>query len=1018
MCVMLLFFSGQVFGQERVVTGKVTSQDDGTPVPGVNVMVKGTTVGTASDSEGNYRISVSGDNVQLVFSFIGYQTTEVAVGARTTVDVQLPTDVQQLSEVVIVGYGTQIKQDLTGNIAQVKGETIRNLPVQTFEQSIQGRAAGVFVETGNGKLGQGVKMRIRGASSVSADNQPLYVVDGFIITSSNQSSTDGATNPLVDINPGDIESIEILKDASASAIYGARAANGVVIITTRRGKSGKTNFTINLFSGVSEETNRRDFLNTAQYVELLREGAKNVGASEADDFYIGYIESRMTRAGAGNPASWNDPSSPDYVDTNWQNQVFRQGKFNQMDISASGGTDKTKVFASFSYSDQEGIIIGNALERLTGRVNVDHQATDKLTFGVNFSLSRTANKRLSDDNEFSTPMQIVALMPMTPVIDPRTGLLSGALDINTGAPNGNYPVYYNPLLDDKYAERETVVFRNLGSAYGIYEITEGLTFRSDFGYDLLNQHEERYFGRETSRNTGFPNGYGADAWTQVFNYSVNNFFQYTKTFNDKHNFEAVLGMSYQQSNRDFSNLQGVNFPSNAYKDLNAAASIILGDTRESRFSFLSYFARANYKLNNKYLFSLSGRVDGSSRFGEGNRYGFFPAASAGWILTEESFMPEIAALEFLKLRASYGLTGNAEIANFASRGLYAGDAGYGSNGGQRPLQVPNENLKWEQTAQFDVGLDFGLFNNRINGEIDYYVKNTSDLLLEVNLPATAGYETQIQNIGELKNNGFEIVINSENLVGDFKWSTNFNYSRNRNEITNLQGQIIEGDFLSRAVEGEPIGIFYGPHYAGVDPANGDALYTIVNPDGTRTTTNNVNLATQMKVGDPNPDFIAGLNNTISYKGIDFSFLFQGVFGYDVYNGGGKFMAANGDFLDNQTIDQLRRWQNPGDITDVPQARLFGANGTAESSRYVYEAGYLRLKTVTLGYNLPSSLISKAGFSKARVYVSAQNLMTFTNYDGWDPEVNADTYASNINQGIDFYSAPQPKTLTFGVNVSF
>ncbi len=826
------------------------------------------------------------------------------------------------------------------------------------------------------------------------------------------------TNPLVDINPNDIESIEILKDASASAIYGARASNGVVIITTRRGKSGKTVFNVNLQTGVSQETNRREFLNTAQYVELFREGAKNVGASEDDSFYINRIEARMTRHGAGNPASWNDPTSPDYVDTDWQDEVFQKGKFNQMDISASGGTDKTKVFASLSYSDQQGILIGNELTRLTGRVNIDHQATEKLTFGLNFGLSHTLNKRLSDDNAFSTPMQIVALMPMTPVIDPRTGLISGALDLNTGAPNGNYPVYYNPLLDAEYGERETGVFRNLGSVYANFKITESLNFRSDFGYDLLNQHEERYFGRETSRNSGYPNGWGTDAWTQVFNYSLNNFVQYAKSFNDQHNLEAVLGMSYQESSRNFTNTQGINFPSNSYKDLNAAASIIVGDTRETKFSFLSYFARANYKFKDRYLLSLSGRVDGSSRFGEGNKYGFFPAASAGWILTEESFMPEIAALEFLKVRASYGLTGNAEIANFASNGLYGGNGGYGSNGGQQPLQLANDDLKWEQTAQFDIGIDFGLFNNRVNGEIDYYVKNTTDLLLPVNLPASSGYETQVRNVGESENKGFEVVINSENLVGDLKWSTSFNYSRNRGKLTNLQGQIIEGDFLSRAVEGEPIGIFYGPDYAGVDPANGDALYTIINSDGTRTTTNDVNLATRMKVGDSNPDFLLGMTNTFSYKGIDFSFLLQGVFGYDVYNGGGKFMTANADFYDNQTIDQLRRWQNPGDVTDVPQARLFGANGTAESSRYVYDAGYLRLKTVTLGYSLPVSMISKAGISKARIYVSAQNLLTFTNYDGWDPEVNSDTFESNINQGLDFYSAPQTKTITFGVNVSF
>ncbi|MCZ8022052.1 MAG: TonB-dependent receptor [Cyclobacteriaceae bacterium] len=1009
--VLLLLISVVTYGQDRVVSGVVRAAEDGTPLPGVNVVVKGTNVGATTDAEGNYKISLPSGSETLVFSFIGLRSAEVAVGGRTIVDVALEADITQLSEVVVVGYGTQIKQDLTGNIARVKGDEIRNLPVQTFEQSIQGRAAGVFVETGNGKLGQGVKMRIRGASSVTADNQPLFVVDNFIITNENQSSATAATNPLVDINPADIESIEILKDASASAIYGARAANGVVIITTKRGKAGRTSFNVGYQSGVSTETNRREFLNTAQYVELMREAGKASGR-------LARIESRLDRNGAGNRNSWADPSSPEYVNTDWQDQVFQRGKFEQIDVSAAGGNDKTKIYTSLSYSDQEGILIGNRFRRLTGRINLDHQASDKLTYGVNFNLAQSINNRLSDDNAFSTPMQIVALMPNTPVIDPRTGLLSGQLDPDTGTPNSNYPLYYNPLLDAKFSKRETRVIRNFGSAYAGYKITDKLNFRSEFGYDLLYQHEERYFGQETSRNSGFPNGFGTDAWTSVFNYTLNNFFSYNTVLNSEHTLEVIGGMSYQEEKSDFVNVEGQQFPSNSYKELNSAAVITLGSSTEDQSVFLSYFSRANYKFRDKYLFSFSGRVDGSSRFGPGNRFGFFPAVSAGWILTEEDFLSDAGTLEFLKFRVSYGLTGNAGIPPYASRGLFSGTGSYGGIGGARPTQLANDDLRWEQTTQLNVGFDFGFLNNRINGEIDYYVKKTSDLLLEVNLPATAGYDTQFRNIGNMENRGFEFVINSENLVGEFRWTTSLNYARNRNKITNLDNQVIEGSFLSRAVEGEPIGIFFGPQYAGVDPANGDALYTVIDSDGNRSTTNNVNNATLMKVGDPNPDFIAGMTNTFSYKGLELSILFQGVFGYQVYNGGGKFMTANGDFFDNQTIDQLRRWQNVGDITDVPQARYLDGNGTAESSRYVYDAGYLRLKTVTLGYNLPKEITGKAKLTSARVYVSAQNLLTFTNYEGWDPEVNADTYASNINQGIDFYSAPQPKTITFGINIGF
>jgi TonB-linked SusC/RagA family outer membrane protein len=1024
--ILLSFFIiacvvGQAYSQGRVISGKVTSTEDGSPLPGVNVLVKGSTIGTVTDADGAYSLSVPGESSTLAFSFIGFVTQEVEIGQRSVVDVQLQADVKQLSEVVVVGYGTQLKQDLTGNVATVKGDVLQNIPVPTFEQALQGRAAGVFIEAGNGKLGQGIKVRVRGSSSVSASNQPLYVIDGIPMTQSSQASTGGETNPLTDINPADIASLEILKDASASAIYGARAANGVVIITTKRGKSGKTKFNVGYQTGISEATGHREWLNTAEFVELFTEsnGGLTNGLIRRFNRYGADPLALTTPSSNNTPhASWATPGAPGYVDTDWEDQVLRTGSMNQFDFSASGGNDKTKFFASASNTDQEGILLGNRFKRLSGRVNIDHQASDKLTLGMNFSLSRSQNFRLSDDNAFSTPMQIVALSPMTPVIDPRTNLISGVINPETGLPNSNFPIYYNPLIDNEYNTRVTEVFRNFGSAYGSYKLTDKLTFRTEFAYDLLTQHEERFFAREASRNSGQPTGQSDDFWTQVFNYNTNTFLQYSNTFASVHSLEALAGMSYQESSNDFGSSQGIGFPSNSYRKNFSAATITAANAQATKYTFLSYFARANYKFNNKYLLSLSGRVDGSSRFGNNNRYGFFPAASVGWVLSEESFMSSIGAIEFFKLRASYGTVGNAEIGNFDQLGLYSSIPVAGVPG-QRPTQIENPDLTWEQTTQLDIGIDFGLFNNRITGEIDYYSKKTTDLLLNVNLAGNTGFRTQTQNVGSLENKGFEVVLNTENLVGALRWTTSFNFARNRNKVLNLGGQLLQGDFLSVAKEGEPLGIFYGPKYAGVDPDNGDALYFIINPDGTQSTTNDYNSATYQPIGDPNPDFIGGITNTFSYRGIDFTFLFQGVFGNQVYNGGGKFMSANGDFFDNQTRDQLRRWRNPGDITDVPQARLFGANGTGESSRYVSNAGYVRLKTVTLGYNLPSSMISRLKISNARIYVSAQNLLTFTDYEGWDPEVNADTYAgNNINQGIDFYSAPQAKTITFGINLGF
>lgn len=1020
-----VLMSSLVWAQGRTITGKVTASEDGSPLPGVNVLVKGTTTGTVTDANGSYTVSVPSEGATLVFSFIGYVSQEVEVGARKVVDVAMEADVEQLSEVVVTGYGSQLKQDLTGNIARVKGDELKTLPVQSFEQAIQGRAAGVFVETGNGKLGQGVKVRIRGASSVTADNQPLYVIDGVVMTSQNQSSSTAATNPLVDLNPNDIESIEVLKDASAGAIYGSRAANGVVIITTKRGKSGKTNFEVGYFTGVSSPTRRREWLNTAEFVELFTEANGGLTTGLINRFNR-YGAAPATQPSGVPYASWNDPNSSLYVDTNWEDYAFRDDAgINQFDLSANGGNDKTRFFVSGSFSDQKGILVANEFDRINGRLNLDHKVNDKLSFGINFSLSKTVNKRLSADNAFSTPMQLVALSPMTPVVDPRTGLPSGALDLATGAPNTNFPIYYNPLLNNTYGQQTTTVFRNFGLLSAAYQIIPSLSFRTEFGYDLMNQNEDLYFGKETARNQGTPNGEGRSAWTQVFNYTTNSYFTFRKNFGEVHDFDAILGMSFQESDNLYTSTTGQQFPSNAYKQITSAASITAGTSQRTAFSFLSYFSRANYKFKNKYLVGVSARVDGSSRFGANNRYGFFPAASVGWIITEESFLADNGIVDFLKLRASYGVTGNAEIGNFPAAGLYAGDAGYAGIPGQRPSQIENPDLKWEQTVQTDIGIDFGFLNSRITGELDYYIKSTDDLLLNVNLPGTSGFRTQTRNVGSLENRGFEIVINTQNLVGDFKWSTSFNFARNINEVLDLDGQVIQGSFLSRTQEGDPIGIFFGPEYAGVDPANGDALYTLVNADGSRTTTNDYNAATLMKIGDPNPDYIAGLTNNLSYKGIELMFLFQGVFGNQVYNGGGKFMSANGDFFDNQTKDQLRRWRNPGDITDVPQARLFGGNGVGESSRYMSDATYIRLRTITLSYNLPSSLLAKVKLSRVRVFASGQNLLTFTDYNGWDPEVNSDTYSVNANgtpfntnQGIDFYSAPQAKTITFGINVGF
>ena len=1011
------------WAQTQALSGRVSGSDGGA-LPGATVLERGTTNGVSTNADGAFSLSVQ-PGATLVISSVGYTAQTVAVGGQSVINVTLAVAATQLNEAIVVGYGTSTKADLTGSVVQLTSKDVANAPVQSFEQAIQGRAAGVVIESSSGKLGQAIKVRVRGTSSVSGDTQPLYVVDNIPIVTENLSSTSAPTNPLSDINPNDIESITILKDAAASAIYGSRASNGVVLITTKRGKSGATRFNLGYQTGTSEATRRREFLNSKEYIELFTESLKNSGRSDVSN------ANRLRNYAAGVTVDGNYA-----VDTDWQDQIFRKGSFNQYDVNASGGNDKTKFYLSGQYNTQEGILVGNKLQRIATRLNVDHRATEKLILGVNVGLSRSRNDRLPNDNAFSSPMQIVALAPITPVIDPRTGLTSGALDLTSGNPNNNFPFYYNPLLgvQNKAATYATFSYRTLGNVFAQYDIIPGLSFRSELGIDILNQDEDQYLARVTSRNSGPTNGFAFSAHTTNGRFITNNFLAYRKTLAEQHSIEATLGTSYEERKQNYTSVEGSQFASDAYRKLSTAAVYSAGSSRLTRSSLLSYFGRLNYGFAGKYLLGLSARIDGSSRFGPNQQYGFFPAASLGWVVTEESFLKDQKVLSLLKPRISYGRTGNQGFTDFASLGLFAGTSGYVGIPGQRPLQVANPDLKWESTTQADAGIEVGFFDNRISAEVDVYQKLTTDLALNAPVPATAGFTTQFRNVGTMENKGIELSLTTRNFIGDFTWTTTVNAARNANKITFLQGQPILGSFVSRAQEGYPIGTFFAPEYAGVNPVNGNALYYLNRPnnDGTGTgtedrskgTTDNIDEAQLVPVGDPNPRWTGGVTNTFGFKGFDLTATFIGVFGNKIFDGAAQYYSvgfATGP--DNQTRDQLNRWRKPGDITDVPRADYVSDNGSGQSSRFVRDGSYGRLRTLTLGYNLPAAIAQKGYLQSVRVFAQALNLVTFTKYEGWDPEVNTDYLATsttqgNINQGIDFYTAPQPRTITFGINVGF
>jgi TonB-dependent starch-binding outer membrane protein SusC len=1013
-CILI---AGSAMGQTRTVTGVVASADDGTPLPGASVALVGTQLGTATDVDGRYSIDVPQEGARLRFSFIGYVTQEIPVGNRVILNVELAPDFRELDELVVVGYGEQLQRTLTGNISRVSARDIENEQVLSIEQAMQGRMAGVQIQANNGKLGQGIQVRVRGSSSVSASNQPLYVIDGIPVTTTNLSGNGAATNPMADINPNDIESIEVLKDASAAAIYGARGSNGVVLITTRRGHSGQTRFSASLQRGWSEPTRLVDLLNGEQYVELMLEGARNTAELWDWPGAVSWVTTRFDLYSQG--ANWN-PENGAVANFDWQREAFQSAGSTNFELSAQGGDRRTRFFLSGGFEDANGILIQDEFNRLNGRVNLEHDLSARFQMGGRLSLVRTLNKRLSTDNAFATPMQLIAQPPIQPIFARATGAPEGPYV--AGERYNPSTLYFNGLLYKDNVRYNTTVLRSLGSAFASYRVLEGLTFRSEFGVDLLDQHEDGHWNSQVARSTGAAEGVGMSNRDRIINWTANNYFTFVPTLGVDHVVDLTLGTSFQSVDHDWTYVEAERFPSDAFTQIQSASEVTIWNGGITSHTFLSYFARTNYALFDRYLMTLSGRVDGSSRFGTNNRYGFFPAASVGWILSDEAFMANMP-FDLFKLRASYGLTGNAEIGNFLHRGQW-GASRYDGMPGTRPIQTENPDLRWERTGQFNAGLDLSLLGDRVSAQVDYYLKQTTDLLLNVNVPGTTGFTLETRNVGSLRNEGVEFVINTRNLTGNFGWTSNFVFGTNRNRITDLDGQVIEGGFINRAIEGHPIGVFFGLEYAGVDPDNGDALYYINERDengniiNAGATTWNPNLANRVVLGSPHPDFTGGFGNNFTYGNFSLSALLQFSYGNQIYDGGGRFKSANGDFLDNQSADQMRRWRQPGDITDVPQARLFDENGTTHSSRYLYDGSYLRLKNVAVSYQIPRGLLQQAQLQSARIFVAGQNLLTWTRYPWWDPEVNTDFLAGNIGLGNEFYSAPQARTITTGIQVNF
>ncbi|MEO9869393.1 SusC/RagA family TonB-linked outer membrane protein [Ekhidna sp.] len=1002
--IVCLLAVTQVFAQ-RTVSGKVTD-DVGEGLPGVNVVIKGTTTGTTTDIDGNYRLEVQ-DNTTLVYSFVGFETQEVTAGGRSVIDVTMG-GVTELQEVVVTGYGVQQKSDLTGAIGQVKGEDLQDLPVPGVDQALQGRVAGVNVISANGQPGGGISVRIRGASSINSNNQPLYVIDGVPVESFDTQSTAQGTfggfggqtgNSLNQINFNDVASIEVLKDASATAIYGSRAANGVVLITTKRGKAGQARISASYTAGVSEVFELPSLLNAEQYELLHRESVTNAGNTPDDTFY-------------------GD------AETDWVDAIFRTAKISQFNISASGGSNDLNYFVSLQNDDQEGTMLGTGFRRTTARVNLDAKLSDKVDFGTSLLFGNTKDIIQSGDNFIIGPFfSALRSRPDLPIYnDDGTFATTNQFDNAVAA-----TTYENTFVSNRF----------LGSFFAQYEVIDNLILKGTISLDRVGVNRELYWpsttlGGRLNGNVFIERGFDEQR-------TFNNTFtaNYKFDLNESNRFNVLVGAEWQLVDRDQFSASAAGLPNDILRTLNSAANPVNTDGLKTEWGLQSYFTRVNYGYGDRYLATVTVRTDGSSRFGEDNRFGIFPSVAVGWNVMNESFF-NFETVNNLKVRASYGVTGNHRVGNFASRGLFGGGFSYGGNPGTAPTQISNPSLKWEETAQFDVGLDFGLWGSRITGSIDYYVKTTTDVLLLAPLPRSTGFNNVNQNIGEIENKGIEIELSGDVIyTNDFQWNISGNIAFNRNKILSLvdENDILATGFNQSIVRvGQPIGAFFGWQVEGIfqDQAEinelngasptglyqaagtspGDLRFQDTNGDGQITADDRV------ITGSAQPDFIGGITSTTTYKGLSLTAFFQFSQGNDIIN------LTNTESLifedaDNVSTRVLDRWTPSNTDATLPRVVQGDPNNNARnSSLFVEDGSFIRLKTLRLGYTLPQELLSNVFLSNVTVFAQGTNLLTITDYSGIDPEINTFGQNNSTALGVDNSTYPGGKTYTFGVKLGF
>lgn len=1046
---ILMLLCTSVIAQDRTVRGTVNGKDDGLPLPGVSVRLKGTGIGTQTGADGKFSIGVTGNNAVLVFTYIGYSNQEVSVGNRSTVNVSLGSDATQLGEVVVTGYGTKQVKDLTGSVGSVKGDKIAQQPLPSFDQALSGKLAGVQIGSSGGILGDGVSIRIRGVNSISASSLPLVVIDGIPtnnVENINLFNDGNGTrfNPLALLNPNDIESIEVLKDAGASVLYGSRAANGVVIITTKKGKKGTSNISFDSKAGWSEAASLPKLLTPEQFIEISNEKAANAAARFGGSVVAIARDSDLDGDGM-----------PDRV--NWLDELYRTGFSFDNSLTMSGGSEKSTYYGSARYIDQKGINVGNSLK--TGQVRLNYEVTPKkwLKSGINLAYSKSFNKGILSDRYLAgATVSGYNAFPTVAVRNPSslTGYnlnANGTLDYgnNLVRLNGTSLIQntiYNPIAAVNLNRNESTPESIQGNIFVEVQPVQGLRVTSKFGVDNLRNFEDQFSDPNIGGLGLSFNGLVQDYYRTRNQWVWQNYVSYDKTFAQYHRLSLTGGAEYQFVKERQTYAGASDFADPFFKDIidgvysgnDAGGDLQLwsgGDLFSNGVQ--SYFGRVGYTFNDKYMIEGAFRADAFSGFGENSKWGYFPSISAGWTISQEDFMRSVDWVDFLKVRGSYGRVGNSRgVGSYAARTLYGGGL-YASQNGFSTSQSGDANLEWETSKKLDIGVDVNFLDSRVNVVADYFNNDISGLLLQAPVLYTVGIPDAsiFTNIGSMYNRGFEFTLNTVNVKKrDFTWTTSLNFTGVKNRVTKL---VSEGADLpdpnfggSVASVGKPLGEYRLIRWAGVDPQTGNgSFYTAAGErkffdpatqlwtleDGSTTT--GISGADAVYTGKTGqPKYYGGLDNTFTYKNLDLGLSFVYTGGFYVYNSTRSGMLTG--YFQNNYAEIMDRWTTPGQVTDVPRVYLNNNTANQTSDRFLEKGDFLRLRTVSLGYTFRQPVFSQLGFTNLRIYGQIYNAFLISGYSGPDPEVNYNRNNTNIATAIDNRAVPQPRVYTFGLNVGF